>query len=430
MKIALINPNWSFDGSIYFGCREPHLPLEYGYAKALLAGAGHTAEIFDAQAEGMDNAALAAQVRDFNPAMTVVTTAPSYLFWRCAPPELRVPQRTLAALGSGHGTTVAIGPHGSTTPRATLRKLGVDAVVLGECEETLVRLAASPRPAWRGIAGLCHAVDGEIVVQGGPQAAELASLPSLTWPPATLAGHSHHHHRFDTAPIGAGAEMEASRGCPYHCTFCAKDNFRDNYRRRPLATILAELDGLIAAGVTYIYFIDEIFLPWRQLLEAVAERPVNFGVQTRVDLWSHEMLDLLGAAGCVSIEAGVESLTQAGRDQLEKHCKLATEDLTELLIYAKRSVPFVQANLIASGGDDSEAVQRWRDELRRCGVWANDPVPLFPYPGSPDYRRLWGLPDDDAWERAVDYYLDRYAALSDIQDARPRRLHALEAPPR
>jgi hypothetical protein len=29
--------------------------------------------------------------------MTVVTTAPSYLFWRCAPPELRVPQETFEA---------------------------------------------------------------------------------------------------------------------------------------------------------------------------------------------------------------------------------------------------------------------------------------------------------------------------------------------
>jgi hypothetical protein len=60
-------------------------------------------------------------------------------------------------------------------------------------------------------------------------------------------------------------------------------------------------------------------------------------------------------------------------------------------------------------------------------VWANEPVPLFPYPGSPDYRRLWGLPDDAAWERAVDYYLDRYANFSDIQEARPLRLPELEA---
>ena len=138
----------------------------------------------------------------------------------------------------------------------------------------------------------------------------------------------------------------------------------------------------------------------------------------------------LGAAGCVSIEAGVESLTPAGRDRLDKHCKLSTDQLTALLIHAKRSVAFVQANLIAADTDDAEAVTRWRDELRSHGVWANDPVPLFPYPGSPDYRRLWGLPDDDAWERALDYYLERHAAFSDIQEARPLPLDALEAPGR
>src|SRR5438270_13337942 len=98
MKIAPVNPSWSFDGSIYFGCREPHLPLEYGYAQALLTDAGHAAEMFDAQIEGIDTAALAARVADFTPDMVVVTTAPSYLFWRCAPPELRVPPQTLAAL--------------------------------------------------------------------------------------------------------------------------------------------------------------------------------------------------------------------------------------------------------------------------------------------------------------------------------------------
>jgi anaerobic magnesium-protoporphyrin IX monomethyl ester cyclase len=426
MKLALVNPNWSFDGSIYFGCREPHLPLEFGYAKELLTRDGHAAEIFDAQAEEMDESTLAARVGDFAPDMIAVTTAPSYLFWRCPPPELRVPLQTVAMLAGGDALMVAVGPHGSTTPETTLRKLGVDAVVLGECEETLVRLASNPRRAWREIAGLCHADHGDILVQGGPQAANLANLPPLAWPAETLRRHGHHHHRFDSAPTAPGAEIEASRGCPYHCTFCAKDNFRDDYRRRALPTILAELDALIAAGVSYVYFIDEIFLPWRQLLEALQQRTVNFGVQTRIDLWSREMLDLLGAAGCVSIEAGVESLTSAGRDWLDKKCKISTDQLADLLVHAKRSVPFVQANLIASG-DDAEEVHRWREELHRSGVWANDPVPLFPYPGSPDYHRLWGDPDDAAWERAVDYYLDRYAMLSEIQDTRPRRLAELES---
>ncbi len=99
-----------------------------------------------------------------------------------------------------------------------------------------------------------------------------------------------------------------------------------SYRKRPLDVLLDELDGLVAQGVRYVYFIDEIFLPDRPLLEALVDRRgVVFGVQMRVDSWSREMLDLLGRAGCVSIEAGVESITREGRSLLAKRCKLSTE---------------------------------------------------------------------------------------------------------
>src|SRR5436853_4925369 len=89
VRFALINPPWTFDGSIYFGCREPHLPLEYGYSKALLETAGHDIDIVDAQLDGLSLDDVRERVRSFEPEFTVVTTAPSYLFWRCALPELR-----------------------------------------------------------------------------------------------------------------------------------------------------------------------------------------------------------------------------------------------------------------------------------------------------------------------------------------------------
>ena len=89
MKFALINPPWSFHGSIYFGCREPHLPLEFGYAKALLERKGHEAVLLDGQLDGLSFEAIRERVAAFRPDFSVVTTAPSYLFWRCAPPEVR-----------------------------------------------------------------------------------------------------------------------------------------------------------------------------------------------------------------------------------------------------------------------------------------------------------------------------------------------------
>ncbi len=116
MRVALVNPCWSYDGSIYFGCREPHLPLELGYSRAMLERDGHEVLMLDGQIEDKDNARLAEETAAFGPDMTVVTTAPTYLFWRCAPPELRVPRQFLDELGGEGGRTVAVGPHASATP--------------------------------------------------------------------------------------------------------------------------------------------------------------------------------------------------------------------------------------------------------------------------------------------------------------------------
>jgi len=138
------------------------------------------------------------------------------------------------------------------------------------------------------------------------------------------------------------------------------------------------------------------------------------------------MLRLMGEAGCVSIEAGIESLTAEGREALAKRCRLETEDLASLLIEARRHVPFVQGNLIGVEQDDPKLVEYWRNRLIDNGVWANAPVPMYPYPSSPGYRALWGEPDDRAWERAHDHYLRTFQDFSDIQHQRPLPLAVLE----
>jgi anaerobic magnesium-protoporphyrin IX monomethyl ester cyclase len=422
MKYALINPAWSFEGSIYFGCREPHLPLEYGYSKALLERAGHDVLVLDGQLDGLSAEEIRARLASYVPDFTVITTAPSYLFWRCAPPELRVPRQIAGHVRDVAGTLVAVGPHGSTTPRSTLKKLEADVVVIGECEEILPKLTGE----WNGVPSILYWRCGELHITGTPYACNMETLPALKWPASSIERHHHHHHRFDAEPRGPGAEMETSRGCPYHCTFCAKENFRNDFRRRPLGIILDELDGLIENGIEYLYFIDEIFLPNKPLLEALIPRRVKFGVQTRIDLWSREMLDLLAAAGCVSIEAGVESITEEGRALLAKKCKLSTDQLGDRLIYAKGRVPFVQANLLSMEQDDPEAIEAWRQYLIGYGVWANKPVPLFSYPGSPGYTARWGDPDDEAWERAHADYLRLNHTFSDVQNDRPVPLVQLE----
>src|SRR5437764_254297 len=179
MKFGLVNPAWTYEGSTYFGCQDPHYPLELLFAEQRIRANGHEPLVIDAHLEGLDTTVVKARLDRFQPDFLVIPTAPSYLFWRCPPPELRVPQKWFAELGS------------------------VDAV-------------------------------------------------------------------------------------------------------------LQEVDTLMSRGVDYIYWIDEIFgvgKPVRQLLGQLSTRRVAIGLQTRIDLWDEESLDLLGRAHCISMECGIESIT-------------------------------------------------------------------------------------------------------------------------
>lgn len=424
MRFALLNPNWNFDGSVYFGCREPHLPLELAYAKSALERHGHEAVLINGHMEGLNPAEVKDRLAAFKPDVTILETAPTYLFWRCAQPELAVPLALAREIRRDTDALVIVGPHASATPRAAMRKLGADAALLGEFEDVAPQLCGN----WDAIPSLSMRSDNGARI-AVPHAADLKELPALYWPEKAISGHTHHHHRFDSPwRESPAAEIEASRGCPFDCVFCAKENFRNGYRKRPLDEVVAEMAGLASRGAKYLYFIDEIFLPDKDLINAISQMGIKFGIQTRIDLWREDQLRELGNAGCVSIEAGVESVTDEGRMSLGKKCRVSGERLMALLIEAKRHVPFVQANLIKAGNEGPEAASAWRRELLRYGVWANDPVPVFPYPGSPIYRAMWGQPDDWAWERASGHYMSvsKGAGLSDLQDKNPLGLEELE----
>ena len=428
MKFALLNPNWDFKGSTYFGCQDPHTPLELLFAADQVSAAGHDALLIDAQIDDLMIDETRRRIDAFAPDFLVIPTAPSYLFWRCPPPELRVPMEWFASLRS-KAVKVAIGPHPSATPAATIRKTSCDVALRGEPDQTLVELASK---AWQEITGCCYREEGgQMHISPVSAVVDMGALGPLDFKNYNVEAHCHRHHVF-TNDHGLGAELEFARGCPWACTFCNKTLFRNKFRERSVDAVLQEVDTLIARGVEYIYFIDEIFgvgKNVRRLLEGIAARPVKIGFQTRIDLWNEETLDLLGRAHCISMECGVESITHEGREGLNKNCRISTERIGELLVYARERIPWVQANLILTDKDDRAEIHHWQEMLKSKGVWVSEPVPMFPFPGSPLYAQTFAAaPDDMAWERAHRHYTSIFAGkgYSDIQEQQPLAIEELE----
>ena len=209
MRVALVNPTWTFDGSIYFGCREPHLPLEYGYAQALLdarRARGARSSTRSSTAVDATDCAERGRARS-RPTSTVVTTAPSYLFWRCAPPELRVPAADRArALRDRRGTH---GRRRAARARPRRARRCASSASMRSCSASARRsLPRSPTPRDRVARGRRRSPDADDGEIRGPRRRRRPP----TWRACRRcagrtrrsARHAHHHHRFDAAPHGPG----------------------------------------------------------------------------------------------------------------------------------------------------------------------------------------------------------------------------------
>jgi B12-binding domain/radical SAM domain protein of rhizo-twelve system len=282
---------------------------------------------------------------------------------------------------------------------------------------------------WPDIDGCCWKDENGIHLSPTLGVTDMKQLGALTFENYRVEAHQHRHHVFEGS--GRGAELEFARGCPWACSFCNKTLFRNKFRERRLDAVLSEVDTLIARGVDYIYWIDEIFgvgKAVRELLRELNRRKLTIGLQTRIDLWDEESLDLLGDAHCISMECGIESVSDAGREDLNKNCRIDTPRISELLIYARKRIPWVQANLILTEKDERGQIREFQENLRKHGVWVSEPVPMFAFPGTPDYAQRFGSPDDQAWERAHQHYLSAFRdkGYSDIQSQQPAPIEDLE----
>jgi len=124
--------------------------------------------------------------------------------------------------------------------------------------------------------------------------------------------------------------MVSTRGCPFHCNWCAKPIWGQRYAMRSPASVAEELAMLKRAySPDHIWFTDDIFGLRPQWVAAfgreVAARAaaVPFMIQSRADLMTDEAVEGLRQAGCVEVWMGAESGSQRVLDAMDKGITVA-----------------------------------------------------------------------------------------------------------
>lgn len=107
---------------------------------------------------------------------------------------------------------------------------------------------------------------------------------------------------------------EASRGCPFHCTYCLSGISR-SVRRRSLEIVLADMDRFMQAEVSLVKFVDRTYnldetyyLPMMRYL-AEADTKTTFHFEIKADILSPGVVEFLQTVpkGRFQLEIGVQS---------------------------------------------------------------------------------------------------------------------------
>lgn len=120
------------------------------------------------------------------------------------------------------------------------------------------------------------------------------------------------------ANLGGTVTVLASRGCYNHCSFCPVPSFYNQgslWRGRRPENIFREMQELTERGVSRFYFADPNFIgPGRtgkkrtmDLMELIRPMGITFGMETRPQDLTDEVLEKLVASGFTSLLMGIES---------------------------------------------------------------------------------------------------------------------------
>lgn len=185
--------------------------------------------------------------------------------------------------------------------------------------------------------------------------------------------------------------LQATRGCPYRCSFCSVSTINPKYRRRPVADVVEEVRRL--DGRTLFFIDDNLFIHREytaELFRALIPLRRKWVGEASINIADDpELLDLAVASGMVGLLVGFESVVPDSIREMNKHRTNAAESYRRQIRALHRRGVGVLAMFTFGfdhdGPDVFESTLRFCDDAELFGVSFGI---LTPFPGTPTHARL------------------------------------------
>jgi len=276
----------------------------------------------------------------------------------------------LAAAFTARGVpVVAGGPHATWWPLETLHH--VDAVVTGEAESVWLRV-------------LADAAAGRMQ---GVYEGEARPLTDLPRPRTDLLSD-----RFFVRRV-----VQATRGCPFSCSFCTVPTLQPGFRVRPVDRVLAEIAHEEPDWSWWqrrlVWFWDDNLTAKRSWVKTLLGELRGMRrwwlTQASIDIvQDRELLDLMERSGCIGIFLGIESLSAESLNEAHKRQNRVAAYRDAVAALHDRGIAVMAGFIAGFDHDDPASIVAMADQLQDIGVDVPFLSVLTPFRGTPLWDRL------------------------------------------
>ncbi len=324
MKVLLVNPRTDLlirsELPGHVGKELGHFPpLGLLYLAAYVRQGGrHQVQVLDMSARDVSLAGLAD---------TVLSERPDLVGLTCITHNLAsVKAAADVVKRAAPATRICIGgPHVRQFPEESMALDFVDFAVCGEGEVPFLELldALQDGRSLDGMRSVGYKQDGRSLAATVP--AVTTDIEGLPFPARDLVDRKDYFYILGNR--ATFATILSSRGCPFHCTFCATPH--GAYRARSARSVVDEMVQCRDAGAEEIHFIDDTFNIRKSRLAEVSREILDRSVRLkwsfrgRADGVDDEGMALAARAGCTRFHVGVETGTDHGMEVLRKGVDVA-----------------------------------------------------------------------------------------------------------
>gem|GEM_PF-704639 len=360
-------------------------PLGLCYLAAAARTAGHAVALADLYLrQAQEPRALLPWLEEQRP-QVVGVSAPFTLL----APVVAELAREVKAWDRGAQVVVG-GAHASSLPAQVLAEPAVDAVFLGEAEESFCAYLAGA--ALAEIDGLAYRQDGQPMLN--PKRHWIKDLDDLPLPARDLLDLPAYWQRSGRAGLGRWTSLVTSRGCPFHCVFCSTHTvWGRRWRARSPENVLAELRELARLGLDTISLEDDNFSLDLERAAAILQGVIDQGLRfrwatpngLRGDRLDRRLLSLMKRAGFSQVKVAVESgHPRVNREVVRKKLDLAK---TREVVAQASELGLPTAAFFVLGFPEESPAEMLTSigfalELKALGLSGADFFMATPYPGT------------------------------------------------